>query len=119
MPRKSSGSVRVFYPRLSREEVLERLRRRLPELAGRLPLRKAVLFGSYARGNFTVASDIDLLLIYKGTHRGDAYSLARRLLAIPGLEVHAYSEEEYRRLGETVRRMEKDGIVVYGGKEER
>jgi len=95
------------------------LRRRLPELAGRLPLRKAVLFGSYARGNFTVASDIDLLLIYKGTHRGDAYSLARRLLAIPGLEVHAYSEEEYRRLGETVRRMEKDGIVVYGGKEER
>jgi len=76
-------------------------------------LRKVVLFGSYAVGNFTVASDIDLLIVYKGPHREDAYTLARRILALPKLEVHAYSEEEYLRLSETVRRMGEDGIVVW------
>lgn len=118
MRKRSSSSVKVFYPRLGRDEVVGLLQERLPELADKLPLVKAVLFGSYAKGNFTVASDIDLLLVYTGPPREDAYALARRVLAIPRLEVHAYSEEEYRRLGEIVRRMEEGGIVVYQRKEE-
>jgi hypothetical protein len=93
--------------------VVKLLRERLPQLAERLPLRKAVLFGSYAKGNFTVASDIDLLLVYTGPPREDAYALAKKTLTIPRLEVHAYSEDEYRHLWETIRRMEEGGIVVF------
>lgn len=93
------------------------LRERLPRLAEQLSLRKAVLFGSYAKGNFTVASDIDLLLVYAGPPRDDAYALAKKTLAIPHLEVHAYSEEDYGRLRETICRMEEEGIVLLERKE--
>jgi len=117
MRKRSSSSVKVFYPRLSGEEVVKLLRERLLKVAEELPLLKAVLFGSYAKGNYTVASDIDLLLVYAGPHRDDAYAVVKRALALPRLEVHAYTEEEYRRLGKTVRRMEEGGIVVYEGKE--
>jgi len=66
MARKSSGSVRIFYPRVSRRDVIDRLKRQLPALDAELPLLLAVLFGSYARGDYTVASDVDLLLVYQG-----------------------------------------------------
>ncbi|MBC7098055.1 nucleotidyltransferase domain-containing protein [Candidatus Bipolaricaulota bacterium] len=118
MRKRSSSSVKVFYPRLSREDVVRLLRERLPGLARELPLVKAVLFGSYARGDYTVGSDIDLLVVYSGPPRDDAYVLVRKELAIPGLEPHVYSQREYRQMGEVGRRMEAGGIVVYEGKEE-
>ncbi len=37
MHKRSSSSVRVFYPSLSRDEVVDLLRERLPELAKKLP----------------------------------------------------------------------------------
>lgn len=118
MPKGSSSSVKVFWPNLKRDEVVNLLRERLPELAKNLPLVKAVLFGSYAKGNFTVASDIDLLLVYKEPSRKDAYALAKKTLSIPKLEVHAYSEGEYRRMRDTIRKMEAGGIVVFERREE-
>jgi len=99
--------------------VIRLLREGLPGLAKKLPLRKAVLFGSYARGDYTVGSDVDLLVVYSGPPREDAYILVRKALAIPGLEPHVYTEEEYRRLGKGGLRMEEGGIVVYEGKEGR
>jgi len=47
MRRRSSSSVRIFYPRLSSEEVIGLLRERLPKVAEELPFLKAVLFDSY------------------------------------------------------------------------
>ncbi|MGC9075055.1 MAG: nucleotidyltransferase family protein [Candidatus Bipolaricaulaceae bacterium] len=101
---KSWSSVRVFYPELSRAEVLERLRARIDELSRSLPLRKAVLFGSYAKGNYTAGSDVDLLLVYKGEPRPDAYALVKRILEIPRLEPHLYTEQECKAVRETVRK---------------
>ncbi|MGQ9780086.1 MAG: nucleotidyltransferase domain-containing protein [Bacillota bacterium] len=37
-----------------------------PELETRLPLRLVALFGSYGRGNYTAASNVDLLVVYRG-----------------------------------------------------
>jgi predicted nucleotidyltransferase len=47
-----------------------------------------VLFGSYARSRQTVASDIDVLVVYAGAVRGDAYGLVRRALDLWRLEPH-------------------------------
>ncbi|MCL6642782.1 MAG: nucleotidyltransferase domain-containing protein, partial [Candidatus Bipolaricaulota bacterium] len=63
MPSRSSSSVKVFYPKLSQAEVITRLRAGLKELQPQLPIARAVLFGSYAKGNHTVGSDIDLLIV--------------------------------------------------------
>lgn len=105
--------MRIFYPKLRRAEVLAQLRAGIPALASQLPLSKVVLFGSYAKGNYTVGSDIDLLLVYRGEARPDAYALAKRILALPWLEPHLYTEREYQALSTILERMTRDGIVLY------
>ena len=82
-----------------------------------ISLAKIVLFGSYATGKYTVGSDIDLLIVYKGETRPDAYAITKRSLDIPRLEPHLYSEVEYREMKETINRMEEGGIVLISGEE--
>ncbi len=119
MRQRSSGSVTVFYPPWNREALLVRLHEGVTALREVLPLVHVVLFGSYARGRQTVASDIDLLVVYAGAVRGDAYALVRRTLDIRRLEPHVYAEEEYAQVSETLEHMVQDGITVYsaGGAE--
>ena len=60
---RSSTSVRIHYPKLTRAEVIERLRQSIRELKHSMPLSEACLFGSYAKGNHTASSDIDVLIV--------------------------------------------------------
>jgi len=78
-----------------------------------MPLKKVVLFGSYARGNYTVASDVDLLVIYQEESREDAYALVKKTLAMPLLQPHVYSEKESREIISTLNQMTKDGIILF------
>jgi len=107
---ESSGSVKVFYPRYRQEELVALLRERLPALATVLPLKRVVLFGSWARGKATAFSDIDLLVIYADPPREDAYMLVRRVLSLRGLEPHVYAEQQAEQVKETLTRMTEDGI---------
>lgn len=111
----SMSSVRVFFPKLDRDGVVARLRERLPSLAQNLDLALVVLFGSYARGDYTVASDVDLLVVYRGPQRPDAFALVKRLLALPRLEPHVYCEADYRALQPTLAAMTKGGLLLWGG----
>jgi len=113
MPKESSSSVRIFYPQFDREELIQNLKRKIKELASKLPLSLVVLFGSYARGNHTVASDIDVLVIYKGNERKDAFAAVKKTLDIPLLQPHVHSEGEYVRLKEVIGRMIADGVVLF------
>ncbi|MGB4258737.1 MAG: nucleotidyltransferase domain-containing protein [Phycisphaerae bacterium] len=112
MLKKSLSSVKVFYPPYSRDEVIEQIRTGAKKLNVILSLQKVILFGSYAGNRHTVASDIDLLVVYRGTTRQDAYSLVRKHIPLPRLEPHVYSEEEYRRLEENIKRMVAKGVVI-------
>jgi len=112
MRKESADSVRVFYPQFNQQQLVQRFKERLGVLREILPLSLVVLFGSYARGNYTVASDVDLLIVYKGGERPDAFASAKKALDIPLLEPHVYSESEYERLKETINRMITDGIVL-------
>lgn len=89
------------------------IRHRLPLLQEKLPLKEMVLFGSYAKGRQTIASDVDLLVVYKGKHREDAYKLVRQTLKIPRLEPHVYSEEEHGQIKSTIERMTREGIPIF------
>ena len=82
-------------------------------------LRRVVLLGSYARGRQTVASDGDLLVVYSGAVRDDAYALVCRTLGISRLEPHVYAEVEYAQIRATLERMVQDGITVYSAALER
>ncbi len=86
-------SVRIFSAPWTREELVQRLKAGLKALRGEVPLVRAYLFGSWAKGRALPTSDIDLLLVYRGPRRKDLPRLAWR--AFPGLplELHAHTEE--------------------------
>ena len=57
-------------------------------------------------------SDVDLLVVYAGSTRDDAYRLVRRTLDIPGLEPHIYTSEEAAQLRPMLDRMLRDGVEM-------
>lgn len=113
MPKRSSGSVRVFWPDRDKQALLEELGQGSKRLAAQLPLVRVVLFGSQAAGTATVASDVDVLIVYQGEPRGDAYALSKRAFAVPRLEPHVYSEAEYAAAASTLERMVRNGVTVF------
>jgi predicted nucleotidyltransferase len=113
MPQGSSTSVKVFYPSFKIEELLSLLKERIKGLQASLPLKKVMLFGSWSTGRETAFSDIDLLLIYEGQVRDDAYKMVWRCLNLRGLELHVYSEDEAEKLQPTLESMTKDGILLF------
>lgn len=113
MQKKYSSSVRVFYPRFSKEEVIKLIRKRLAGLRNELPVSLVVLFGSYAMEKHTAASDIDLLVLYKGEKRADDYARTKSTIDIHGLKPHVYTEDEYVGVEEVIRKMIRGGITLY------
>src|SRR5438874_1005671 len=108
------GSVKVFWPEFSRDELIGQLRARATALAVQLPLKQAVLFGSWAHNQATAFSDVDVLVVYRGPAREDAYRLAFRALRVDGLEAHVYSEHEAGAVAETLRGMTEGGVDLLG-----
>jgi hypothetical protein len=113
MPIRSSGSAKLFYPRFDKQALVTALQEGVAALLERMPVKRAVLFGSWAQGRATAFSDIDLLVIYSDPPRGDAYQEVRRCMDIPGLEPHVYSETEAAQLEPTIARMTANGIVLF------
>ena len=91
---------------------MEALSEKLGDLKRLLPLTRAVLFGSYARGDHTAASDVDVLLVYAGEERPDAYALSKKILGVRRLEPHLYTEDEYGAMADTIQRMTRGGIPL-------
>jgi len=116
MRKESSSSVRIFYPKFDRKELIQKLKKKIEELAKEIPLSLVVLFGSYAHGNYTVGSDIDLLVVYKGKERKDAFATVKKTLSISLLEPHVYSENEYEKLRIVIAPMIAKGVVLFSDK---
>lgn len=108
----SCGSVQIFYPTCSREQLIAWILERLPALRRELPIKRVVLFGSFARGGYTVASDVDLLVVYDDPERKDAYEVVKTILDIPRLGPHVYSVSESKAVAATIERMIEGGIVL-------
>ena len=113
MQKKSSSSVRVSYPRFDKDHLILEIKKKLEQLAPELPFSLVILFGSYARGNFTAGSDIDILVVYEGNKREDAFATVKKRIDIPLLEPHVYSEEEYSKLRGTISKMTAGGILLF------
>jgi predicted nucleotidyltransferase len=109
------SSARVFYPELNREGLVLHLRPRLARLDESMPLARAVLFGSWANGRATASSDVDLLVIYRGRSAEKAYPTAWKVLQLPRLELHLYSEADAERMQQTIARMTEGGITLFPG----
>lgn len=91
--------------------MINRIVEKVPALKKQLPVNRLLLFGSYASGQNTAASDIDLLVVYTGARRDDAFGVVKKTLSLPRLEPHVYTEDEYRKVQQTIESMLKNGSV--------
>jgi len=86
-----------------REKVIAEAR----EWAGRLPLKvTAILVGSYARGDFNLWSDIDIILI-SDSFEGNPIQRLKELNVLPAYQIIPLTPEEFKRLLE-----KKDPLAV-------
>lgn len=109
----------MTYPSLSRADVLEGLRKAAIGLEKRLPISRIILFGSYAAQRHTAGSDIDIVVVYKGPKRTDAYKTIIEEVQLPRLEPRVYTEAEFEALKTTspkfVELLTKEGLSITGG----
>jgi predicted nucleotidyltransferase len=89
---------------------------------------KIILFGSYARGNETADSDLDIMVILDNDHVAKNYEerqnkklyirkLVRNINYQTALDILVYSKEELKRLKEYgnyfIDEIEKTGKIIY------
>jgi predicted nucleotidyltransferase len=113
MPSESSRSATISWPTRTREDILATIREALPKLRDALPAVRVVLFGSHATGRATVASDVDLLVVYEGPSRAEAFAAVKKTIPIRGLEPHVYTVEEAAKQQDLLGRMTRDGNVIW------
>lgn len=113
MLRRPLISVRVFYPDYNREDLIEKISEKLPDLTKKLDLRLVVLFGSYAKQNYTIGSDVDVLIVHESSQDIDAYRVVKKTFNISRLEPHIYSFKEYQEMKHDISKMIKGGFILF------
>lgn len=110
------GDVEIVAgpPRFAREDI----QRVVAAACRRGGARRALVFGSYARGTADAASDLDLLIVCEtDLPFVERFRLFPEILdAFPGVELVVYTPgelEEMRSRGGFVEHVEGEGIVIY------
>jgi len=114
--KKYSSSVKVFFPKFNTEEVIKELSKCATELREKLGLEKVILFGSYAKENYTVASDIDLLIIFndKKSSENEVYKGLMKNIKLPRIELHLIPKKNLKayKTSKWMKTIEKEGIKI-------
>lgn len=110
------GEVEIMGgpPRFAREDI----QRVVAAACRRTGARRALLFGSYARGTADAVSDLDLLIVCDtGLPFIERFRLFPEVLdAFPGAELIVYTPaelDEMRSRGGFVEHVEGEGVVIY------
>ena len=100
MPVKSSSSPVFKWP--DSDQVAAALRRWAERAAERTDIRRVGYFGSYARGDWGVGSDVDLLVIVRDPERPAPFEYRAAAWDLTGLpvpaELRVYTESEWEAL---------------------
>jgi predicted nucleotidyltransferase len=97
---------------------IKEIRDKLAALKENPDIHKVILFGSYARGDVTRKSDMDLVVIMDTNKRFfDRYDVLGCLYDLfgAGLDILPYTEEEFSRISNRpfIKNIIKEGVVVY------
>ncbi len=91
----------------------------MARLKTKVPLRKVILFGSYAKDNYSHGSDIDIVIVADDLPKdySQRYALFKETVAGLDLQPFSYTSQEWRSLLKTgsgfAREVQKHGIAIY------
>ena len=78
------------------------------------PIRRVILFGSYARGNATVGSDVDLIIDSEGQLSGfDYFGIAGMIMKKMPIEVDVFELREINKPSLMFENINNEGVVIY------
>ncbi|MEM3383325.1 MAG: nucleotidyltransferase domain-containing protein [Nitrososphaerales archaeon] len=102
---------------MSKDELISLLKDRVKNLSKELPIRLAMLFGSYAINRYTVASDVDIFAVVENKDKDKIYRKIYEGLGISNLQLHLYTVDEYEKLKMNrpsfVKEIEEKGILIF------
>ena len=91
------------------------IKQKTSEIFAKYPeVRCAYLFGSYARGEATIESDVDIVIVENEVMGLKFYGLAAELEDKLGKEVDLHSHRELSDNDEFLARILTDGVKIYG-----
>lgn len=100
LQRKSSGSLKILS--VDKEKLIRELKKIAQRLKKEKNAERVLLFGSFAKGNFTPSSDLDILIVVK---RSDLPFIKRRDEFAPYFEhlpfdanILIYTEDELKKI---------------------
>ncbi|MEM2896419.1 MAG: nucleotidyltransferase domain-containing protein [Candidatus Bathyarchaeia archaeon] len=117
MQKKSSNSVKIFSPKFNLEAVAKEIKRVISIFFNQLALERVILFGSYAKNRYTVASDIDVLIVFNELKcdKDVVYKTLMKNIKLPRLELHILSKKDYEAMKNSrwIKEIENEGIEVF------
>lgn len=93
---------------------VEQIREKVIPILRNYPVDKAILFGSYAKGEATNKSDIDLYIDTNGELRGlDFVGLLEILVDALGADIDLIDKSHIEPNSPIIREIEDGGMVIY------
>ncbi|MCL1886094.1 MAG: nucleotidyltransferase domain-containing protein [Dehalococcoidia bacterium] len=90
------------------------LKEKLFPIFNSIPVEKAVLFGSYAKGNPLPTSDVDILIDSKGNIKGiDFFGVLEDITETLRIPVDLIEASQVIDGGQAQREIAKTGVVIY------
>lgn len=92
---------------------LEEIKRLLSPILSKYHARGASIFGSYARGEATPDSDLDVIVHEGGSFDPtDVFSIAEDLYTVSGKRVDVYTDAEIDTTGDFAQHISRDRVVL-------
>jgi len=92
----------------------EDIRRKLYPLFSGLPVEQAILFGSYAKGTPSHASDVDIMINSNGKIRGiDFFGVLEDITEALKMQVDLIEASQLINGGRAQREIAETGVVIY------
>lgn len=93
---------------------VENIRKKTIPIFRNYPVSKAILFGSYAKGNATISSDIDLYIDTNGKLRGlDFVGLLEILVNTLEMDIDLIDRSHIEQDSLIMQEIENGGMVIY------
>jgi predicted nucleotidyltransferase len=93
---------------------IEEIKSYIIPVVEKYPIEKVILFGSYARGDASDTSDVDLVVESGGKMRNSKiFTLGGDLLAALPVRVDVYDILEIKKSSPLYNSIREDGIIIY------
>jgi predicted nucleotidyltransferase len=116
LPKLISGEVRV---NIEEEELMtvEEIKSIITPLVSPYPISRVILFGSYARGEATDGSDVDLIIDSEGRLSGfDYFGIAGLIMKNLPIKADVFELREINKPSTMFDNIRKEGVVIYESK---